>query len=656
MFIFRNLFLTFILMGLVMISVACHSDKPKHEESSNLIPRRLLFGNPEKTSPQLSPNGQQLAYIAPDTQNVLNIWVRDLSKPQEKDRMVTSDHKRGIRSFLWQFDNAHILYVQDKDGDENWHIYQTNIQTKKTKNLTPYEGAKADIVDYDYEHPDEMLVELNHRDKSLFDVYRLNLKTGQIELDTENFGDVFHWVADHDLKVRVAQSYTSDGSTLIQVRDTVNSPWRDFLTIAPDEMGGAVAGFSADNRFIYLISSLGANTSHLIKINLETKEQELIAEDPQYDLSSVMAHPTTHAIQAAGVERDRFEWILLDSKLTPDFDYLRQLCKGTFRVVSRDLSDKHWIVAALSDQRPACFYLYDRNAKKADFLFTTQPALERYTLSPMKAISYQARDGMKLFGYLTLPVDKEPHHLPTILLVHGGPWAQDTWGLQPSVQWLANRGYAVLQINFRGSTGYGKHYINAGNREWSGKMHTDLLDGKQWMIDQGYADPDKIAIYGGSYGGYATLVALTFTPDEFCCGIDVVGPSNLITLLETIPPYWAPLKAQMDIRLGSLEKDQDFLKTISPLYKADQIKRPLLIGQGANDPRVKQSESDQIVSAMRKKQLPVEYLLFPDEGHGFARPENRLKFFAAAEKFLTRYLGGRSEPASAEEKWESLTK
>jgi dipeptidyl aminopeptidase/acylaminoacyl peptidase len=346
----------------------------------------------------------------------------------------------------------------------------------------------------------------------------------------------------------------------------------------------------------------------------------------------------------------------MDSTLNPDFQRLSQLSeKGTFKIIDRDLKDQYWIIASLSDQRPAHFYLYDRSNKKTDFLFSTQPELEQYDLSPMQPISFKARDGMKLFGYLTLPIDQEVHHLPTVLLVHGGPWVQDTWGLQPAVQWLANRGYAVLQINYRGSTGYGKEYLNAGNREWAGKMHTDLLDGKQWMIDQGYADPNRIAIYGGSYGGYATLVGLAFTPDEFCCGIDIVGPSNLVTLMETIPPYWAPLKTQMDRMVGSLN-DLEFLKERSPLYRASQITKPLLIAQGAHDPRVKQSESDQIVAEMRKNQLPVEYLLFSDEGHGFARPQNRLKFFSAAEEFLAKYLGGRYQSASEEENWHSLQK
>ncbi len=652
MSLFKHFLWAVGLMSVSYFSIALQGEEKPTPSQSSIIPRQLLFGNPEKASAKLSHDGTKLAYLAPDAQNVLNVWVRDLQKGGE-DRQITTDHKRGIRQFLWQYDNEHILYIQDKDGDENWHLYQTNLTTQTTKDLTPYEGVKAEIVAADSHFPHDMLIQMNKRDPSLFDVYRLNLKTGQLDLDTENPGGVICWLADHQLQVKVSQSYTADGSILIRVRNDTSSPWRDLLTFDPTEIG-EIEEFTADNQSLYVITSLNGNTSRLLKIDVATGERTLIAEDPHYDLSSTLLHPTTHALEAIGVERERQDWVIFDAQLKNDFDYLSQKFKGPFSLVSRDLANQNWIVISQSDQRPAHFYRYHRASKNLEFLFSTQPSLERYQLSSMQPITFQARDGMTLHGYLTLPVGVEPRHLPTILLVHGGPWARDSWGLNSSVQWLANRGYAVLQINFRGSTGYGKNHLNAGNREWANKMHQDLLDGKEWVIKQGYADPQKVAIFGGSYGGYATLVGLTFTPEEFCCGVDIVGPSNLITLLQTLPSYWIPLKASMDLRIGKLETDQEFLKSRSPLFKADQIKKPLLIAQGANDPRVKQSESDQIVNAMRENKLSVEYLLFTDEGHGFARPENRLKFYAAAEAFLAKYLGGRHEPPSAEENWESL--
>lgn len=653
MIFFKRLLRNISLMTLFLADLCCQEEKKFAQVVSvPLIPRQFLFGNPEKTSAKLSHDGTKLAYLAPNTQNVLNVWVRDL-KHGGKDRQITTDNKRGIHQFLWQYNQENILYIQDKDGDENWHLYQTNLENQSTKDLTPYEGVKIEIIATESNYPNEMLIQMNERDSSLFDVYRLNLTTGQLELDTENPGGIFDWIADHHLQVRASLSYTSEGSTLIRVRDTAKSSWRDWLTIDANEIG-EIEGFSSDNKFLYLMTSLDADTSRLLKVNVATGERSLIAEDSHYDLSDLFLHPKTNALEAVGVERERYEWIVLDSQLTNDFNYLSDNLKTPFYITSRDLNNQNWIIVSQSDQHPNHFYLYHRQPKSLEFLFSTQPTLEKYQLSPMKPIKFQARDGMTLHGYLTLPLDKEPRNLPTILLVHGGPWGRDSWGLQPLVQWLANRGYAVMQINFRGSTGYGKAYLNAGNREWANKMHTDLLDGKNWLVNQGYSDPNKVAIFGGSYGGYATLVGLTFTPDAFCCGVDIVGPSNLITLLQTLPSYWSPLKASMDLRIGKLETEQEFLKSRSPLFKAEKINKPLLIAQGANDPRVKQAESNQIVAAMREKKLPVEYLLFTDEGHGFARPENRLKFYAAAESFLAKYLGGRHELPKTEENWESL--
>jgi dipeptidyl aminopeptidase/acylaminoacyl peptidase len=335
---------------------------------------------------------------------------------------------------------------------------------------------------------------------------------------------------------------------------------------------------------------------------------------------------------------------VLDRSIAEDFAAIAKVRRGEFSVVDRDLADRSWLVEYNTDDGPIYYYTYDRASKKSQLLFSSRPQLENLSLAQMQPISYQSRDRLTIHGYLTTPVGIPAKNLPTVLLVHGGPWARDTWGYDSMVQWLANRGYAVLQVNFRGSSGYGKKFLNAGNREWAGKMHDDLIDGVNWIVKQGIADPKKVAIVGGSYGGYATLVGLTFTPNVFAAGVDIVGPSNLITLIESIPPYWTPMMAMFRYRVGDPEKDAEFLKSRSPLFFADRIKAPLLIGQGANDPRVKQAESEQIVAAMRKANKPVEYILYTDEGHSFARPENRLHFFAKTEEFLGKYLGGRVEP------------
>jgi dipeptidyl aminopeptidase/acylaminoacyl peptidase len=427
-----------------------------------------------------------------------------------------------------------------------------------------------------------------------------------------------------------------------------------------EETMGGVQSFAPDNRGLWLLSSVNANASRLIELDTTTGQTTVLSEDPQYDLSGLLTHPRTHELEAVQYARDRSEWTLLQPALEADFNRLSSYRHGDIAIVSRNLDDTVWIVTYTVDDGPVYYYAYRRGAEQepqADrhtLLFSTQPDLETYRLAEMLPVTFPARDGLVLHSYLTLPVGLEPRDLPLVLLVHGGPWYRDTWGYNPSVQWLVNRGYAVLQINFRGSTGYGKAYLNAGNREWVGAMRTDLLDGKQWAIDRGIAAPGRVAIMGGSYGGYATLVALAYSPDEFVCGVDIVGPSNIFTLFASIPPYWEPLKALFLKRVGDPETEPEFIREISPLFKADRITAPLLIAQGANDPRVKQAESDQIVAAMRQNGQPVEYLVFPDEGHGFARPENTIRFSAAAEAFLAKYLGGRSEPPAAHESVEEL--
>ncbi len=460
-----------------------------------MIPRELLFGNPERTAPQLSPDGAKLGYLAPSN-GVLNVWVRTVGK--DDDQVITADKKRGVRQFSWQHDAQHILYIQDRDGDENWHLYQTNLKTKNTRDLTPFEGIQAQIVASDERFPDHLLVGLNLRDRRAHDIHRLNLKNGALEMDTQNPGDVVGWVADQAMQIRAATATKSDGGIVVRVRDSAKSAWRDFQTWGSEDAFGGAVGFSPDNKAVWLISSNGANTYRLVEADLATGKQKVLAEDPQYDVSGVMVHPKTKKLEAVSFVRARTEWQVIDPAVRADFDALRKVRDGDFSVTSRDLADKTWIVVYDLDNAPVTFYTYDRGTKQASKLFTNRPALEKFTLAKMQPISYKSRDGLTIYGYVTLPAGKEPKNLPMVLNVHGGPWGRDSWGYDGEAQWLANRGYAVLQINFRGSTGYGKSFVNAGDREWGAKMHTDLLDGKQWAIAQGYADPTKICIYGGS--------------------------------------------------------------------------------------------------------------------------------------------------------------
>jgi dipeptidyl aminopeptidase/acylaminoacyl peptidase len=618
--------------------------KPAENNSCTTLPpiisRDILFGNPEKARAQISHDGKYLAYLAPDEKDVLQVWVRTIGK--EDDRKVTSDKKRGIRSYFWPYDKEHLLYEQDSDGDENWHVYSVNLGNNLVRDMTPFVGARAEIIGGNYRYPDTLLVGLNIRDERIFDVYRLNLKTGALELQVENPGNIIAWESDAELQVRAALTARSDGGHDMLVRETEADEWKSVSHWGPDEQGGPVL-FSEDGKTLYYMSSLDANAVRLMSYDMVSGKHSVVAEDSNYDVDNVAVQPMTRKIQAVSFYKEKRQWEILDPEIKGDFEAISKVRRGEFMITDRDLSDTRWIVAYDTDDGPVYYYLYEKLEKKATFLFVNKPKLKDLKLAKMEPIEFKSRDGLMIHGYLSTPPCIEAKNLPTVLLVHGGPWARDQWGYDPEVQWLTNRGYAVLQINFRGSTGYGKKFLAAGNREWAGKMHDDLIDGVKWVTEQGVADPKRIAIMGGSYGGYATLVGLTFTPEVFAAGVDIVGPSNILTLMNSIPPYWEPMRAAFEHRVGKIS-EKEFLESRSPLFFVDKIKSPLLIGQGANDPRVKQAEAEQIVEAMRKAKKPVVYVLYPDEGHGFARPENRMQFFAIAEEFLARYLGGRCEP------------
>jgi dipeptidyl aminopeptidase/acylaminoacyl peptidase len=614
-----------------------------------LIPRDVLFGNPEKIGPEISPDGTRLAWIAPDKKNVLQVWVKTIGK--DDDKVMTADPKRGIRQFFWAQNSKMLIYGQDSDGDENFHYYGVELASGNVRDLTPFQGVKAQVTAVDPNFPDTILVQMNARSRSLFDVYRLDLNTGALVLDTVNPGDVLGWVADPQLHVRLAQATTPEGGTVIRVRDDSSSAFRPWIEAGPeDALTLQAIAFSADGKSVHLISALGRDTAALIKKDVEGGRESELAASSLVDVDGVLIHPKTHVVQAARFSPGRSTWKVIDPSVQADFDGIAKLHDGDFSVAGRDLADKTWLVAFTSDHGPVAYYAWDRSAAKGTFLFVHQPKLAGLKLAEMKPIEVKSRDGLNLRGYLSLPVGIEPRSLPMVLMVHGGPWGRDGWGYNPNAQWLANRGYACLMINFRGSTGYGKAFLNAGNRQWGKTMHDDLIDACNWAVAQGYADPRKIAILGGSYGGYAALAGVTVTPEFFACAVDIVGPSNLNTLLHSIPPYWKPMRSLFDVRVGNVDdpKDAELIREASPLFKAERIKRPLLIGQGANDPRVKQAEAEQIVAAIEKNQGRASYVLYPDEGHGFVRPENRIDFNARAEAFLAEHLGGRCEPIEGE--------
>jgi dipeptidyl aminopeptidase/acylaminoacyl peptidase len=611
-----------------------------------LIPRKVLFGNPERVSPRLSPDGTRLAWIAPKD-GVLNVWLAPVSPQSGVDwdqaELVTDDKDRGIRQFAWAHDNKHLLYLQDTGGDENWRLHDVDLTTMQRRDLTPFDGVQTQLVAIERDFPTEVLIGMNKDDPQLHDVYRLDLTSGELTKEVTNPG-FLAWLADTKLVVRGAFQPMPDGAIVALVRDSADDDWRELMTIpAEDALTTDAVTFSADGQSLLLVSSVGAQTARLVRFNLATGEQEVLAEDPEADVSGVRVDPDSREPQIVVVLKDRSEYVVLDPSVADDLTAIRALHHGDPAFVSSDDAEATWLVAFTNDTGPVPYFAYDRASRQGSFLFEHQPALSKYTLAPMVPFSFAARDGLTLHGYVTFPPDGPRENLPTVLNVHGGPWARDMWGYDPEAQWLANRGYLCLQVNFRGSTGYGKAFVNAGDREWGAKMQDDLTDAVEHAIAQGWSDPKRVAIYGGSYGGYAALAGATFTPEVYCCAVDIVGPSNLKTLIETVPPYWAPMIAQFHRRVGDPEKDVDFLWSRSPLSRADQISIPLLIAQGANDPRVKQAESEQIVAALTTAGIDHEYMLFPDEGHGFAKPENRMIFYAAAEKFLAKHLGGRAE-------------
>ena len=612
---------------------------------AELIPRRVLFGNPERISPDISPNGATLAWIAPHD-GVLNVWTAPVGADGvdwDAAQVMTGDTDRGIRIFTWAHDGRHLLYLQDSGGDENWRLYDVDTETMRRRDLTPFDGVRAEILATEKKYPTEMLVGLNRDNETLHDVYRLDLVTGDLVKEVENPGFA-GWIVDADLVTVGGVAMRPDGGLEIMVRDGADGGWRTLLTLAAEDAltSGPIA-VSGDGRSMLATSSAGANTGRLVRIDLSTGDTEVLAEDPEADVAGVRLHPDTREPQVVTWRKERLVYKVLDPAVGADVAAVRALHHGDVGLVSHDHSDNVWVTAFTNDTGPVPFYLYDRQRGEGSFLFDHQPELARYELAPMEPFSYTARDGLEIHGYATFPLGVGRERLPTVLNVHGGPWARDAWGFNPEAQWLANRGYLCVQVNYRGSTGYGKAFVNAGDREWGAAMQNDLTDAVGFVIGQGWADPARVAIYGGSYGGYAALAGVTFTPDLYCCAVDIVGPSNLKTLIETIPPYWQPQVALFHQRVGNPETEPGFLWSRSPLSRAASIRTPLLIAQGANDPRVKQAESEQIVAALRDAGIDHEYMLFPDEGHGFAKPENRLRFYAAAERFLARHLGGRAE-------------
>jgi dipeptidyl aminopeptidase/acylaminoacyl peptidase len=644
-------------------SVAAVLATPASAQEANLIPRDHFFGNPERAAGLLSPSGDRVSFLAP-RDGVLNVWVAP-ADDIDAARAITADASRGIRSYFWAPSGDTVIYFQDVGGDENFHLFLTDPETGETRNATDIEGVRVQMIAASYDRPDAVLIGLNDRDPALHDVYELDLESGERSLVLENPGYA-SFVADDDLAVRLGVLQTPAGGFDIYALNGEEPV--PLVELPPDDAlsSGPLAFTDAGDAF-YMLDSRGRDTAALVLVDVETGEtREVIASSDAADVSDVLFHPTTNEPLAYAIQRERVEWTALDNETAERLATTERSLSGDFAIVSQTRDNSRWLVAEDAAEAPGRVWHFDAEDLTASLLFTTRPVLENAPLQPMHAVTIPSRDGLDLISYYTLPpgsdedgdgVPESPQ--PMMLWVHGGPWARDSYGFDSIHQWLANRGYAVLSVNYRGSTGFGKSFINASHGEWAGKMHDDLIDAVEWAVEQSIASEDRIAIGGGSYGGYATLVGVTFTPDVFACGVDIVGPSNLVTLIESFPEYWRPfLDATFHRGIGdpSIEEGRAEAVARSPLHRVDQIQVPLLIGQGANDPRVTVIESEQIVEAMTEAELPVTYVVFPDEGHGFARPENSLAFFAVMEAFLAENcLGGRYEPIGTGLEGSSIT-
>ncbi len=604
---------------------------------SSTIPRRIalrdFFRNPAAGNFQISPDGEFISYLKP-YQNRMNIFVRPRDGGGE--RRVSSATSRDITAYMWK--NDRLLYMRDSAGDENYRLYSVDRQGNNYRDLTPFENVRVKLVDELPDINDEVLISMNHRRKDVFDVYRLNIETGDLQMVAENPGNITSWITDHEGRLRLA--FAADGvDEAILYRDSEQD---EFRCLMRNNFKTSVFPlfFTFDNANFYAISNQNRDKKAIVLFDIaQGRERELLFEHPDVDVSGLSYSHYHKRLWVASFTTWKRQLHFFDQEIKEVYDSLfRRFENKEVSIVDTDKTERRLIVRSYSDRSLGSYYLYDRADDSLELLCEVSPWLNEEELCPMKPIEFTARDGLQIHGYLTLPLGRPGRNLPTVLHVHGGPWARDSWGYRAQTQFLANRGYAVLQINFRGSTGYGREFWKASFRQWGAAMQDDLSDGVHWLIDQGIADPDRVAIYGGSYGGYATLAGLCFTPDLYTCGIDFVGVSNLLTFMNSIPPYWKPLQTKMYEIIGHPERDRDMLTQRSPVFNVDKIKAPLLVAQGAKDPRVNIEESNQIVNALRERGIDVPYIVKDNEGHGFHNEENRLEFYEAMEQFLAKHL------------------
>ena len=604
------------------------------EKKAPLIPMEDFFRNPEKASFNISPNGKHIAYMKP-WKTRMNVFVMDMNT--KKETRLTSFEERGVYGYAWLTDKR-IGYIKDDGGNENMHFYAIDIDASNEIDLTPFENVQARIIDDLENDPNYIIIGLNKRNPQIHDPYRINVNDGKMEMIAENPGNISGWMTDHDGKLRIA--ITSDGvNTSILHRASESDKFKSILT-TDFKVSVSPLFFTFDNKNLYVASNRGRDKSGIFKFDVNNAEEgELIFEHDEVDVSGLMYSRKRKVLTGVSYTVAKSEMVFFDTWRENIQEKLEEKLPGyEVGITSFSKDETKAVVVSYSDKSRGTYYYYDVEKNQLTELGEISPWLNENNMAEMKPIKYQSRDGLTIHGYLTLPKGSNGKNLPVVVNPHGGPWARDTWGYRSEIQFLANRGFAVFQMNFRGSTGYGREFWERSFKEWGKSMQDDITDGVNWLIDEGIADPKRIAIYGASYGGYATLAGLTFTPDLYACGVDYVGVSSLFTFMESIPPYWELYRTMLYEMVGHPEKDKDLLSSASPLLHIDKIKVPLFIAQGANDQRVKKSESDQIVEALQKAGVDVPYMVKDDEGHGFYNEENQFDFYRAMEKFLNKHM------------------
>lgn len=628
-----------ILILAVLFSIQACKMEQKQEIEVPKIPLKDFFKNPEKSGYSISPDGKHYAYMAPVNQR-MNVFVQEIGSDDAKQ--LTSETDRDIAGFFWKGSDR-ILYMKDSGGDENFALYGSRIDSGSVKAYTNMPGVKTQVIDQLRDDKDHMIVGLNKRNAQIFDAYRLNLVTGELQMIAENPGNISSWMTDHDGRLRIA-SVTDGVNTSLLYRENEEAEWRTILTTNFKESFSPQFFDFNDSSVVYGVSNIGRDKTALVRFNLEEgKEIEELYKNDDYDISGAAFSRKRKVLTSVFWTGEKVERSGFDPVVDKIYKNVQEQLPGVeVYLSSRDDDEKFYLVRTMSDKTRGSYHLYDVDANSLTLISEISPWLKAENMATMKPITYKSRDGLTIHGYLTLPVGVEAKNLPVVVNPHGGPWARDVWGFNPEVQFLANRGYAVLQMNFRGSTSYGREFWEASFKQWGQAMQNDISDGVRYLVEEGIADQNRIAIYGGSYGGYATLAGVTYTPDLYACAIDYVGVSNLFTFMETIPPYWVQYREMLYEMVGHPEDDKEMLAKYSPSLHADQIKTPLLIAQGAQDPRVKQAESDQMVKALSDKGVEVEYLLKTNEGHGFRNEENRFEFYGAMEEFLGKHMSTES--------------